>query len=170
MKVKILIYPSYPILFYPALMANIPVLGVYAFWYCDRHDDGAIVLYPDTDLQNNIQNNKNKIYKCPNWLNICYECDILKKNNCIYSIKGIIEYTNNNIIETYPVQISYERENGGFELKHYLHNIYEINNYNKNKPEIILHDYNNTDADADADADSNNTTNPFINWILSRSN
>ena len=92
--------------------------GIYVFWYCSKHDDGAIAFYPlednvsaDNVSADNVSADNvsaNKLYDPPEWLNICYTCNTLLTNTtvlgntkkelyCAYVHKGTIEYKNKEL-------------------------------------------------------------------------
>lgn len=105
--------------------------GIYVFWYCNYHDDGAIAYY---ELEDNIL--ESKLYNPPEWLNICYACKTKKQIFCNYIQKGAIEYKNSKINIISTVQKSFKKEGGGFEFKYYLQNIYDSNG------QILIEDIN----------------------------
>lgn len=99
--------------------------GIYVFWYCNCHDDGALIYH---SLENyNMEGNfmGNILYFPPEWLNICYDSnkDKDKELYCNYTSKGIIEYKDAKVSILAPIQYSYEREGGGFKFEYYLENI-----------------------------------------------
>jgi len=107
--------------------------GICVFWYCNIHDDGCIAFYPKKDTLEKDTLEKDTIdkdiYRLPECINLCYPlCPINTRNiNCLYTKKGIIKIKDNKIIEIAPLQLSFEREAGGFEFLYYLKNIIDIN-------------------------------------------
>ncbi len=93
--------------------------GIYVFWYCKFHDDGAIVYYSDEDVQDE------ELYLVPKWLNLCYNNIMLKETYCDYDIKGMVEFCDNKVYIIEPVQFSYVKEGGGFKFEYYFNNVYD---------------------------------------------
>jgi len=124
-------------------MVELEIKGIYVFWYCNRHNDGTIAYYPSTSTSTS-NFNLDAVYQQPppQFLNVCYcnsdDSERLKSTHCDYVLKGIVECISDiHIIELLPVQLSFERENGGFKFEYYFQNIY----YVKNDDEITLYDY-----------------------------
>ena len=93
--------------------------GIYVFWYCNFHDDGAIVYYSDEDVQDE------ELYLVPKWLNLCYDNNMLKETYCDYDIKGMVEFCDNKVYIIEPFQFSYAKEGGGFNFEYYFNNVYD---------------------------------------------
>ena len=89
--------------------------GEYTFWYCNRHDEGAIV----------FSTFENRPYLMPEWLNICYDCTSNRDKYCDYQYKGILEYKNKKLKIIEPVQTSFEREAGGWKFEYYVNNVFD---------------------------------------------
>ena len=85
----------------------------YTFFYCDMHDDGAIIRGNYKYLDDNI-----KI--CPGGK--CCTVD--------YSDKGVIKYDGNeelNYEAVKPISYNYNRYGGGYKFKYYSSNILDEN-------------------------------------------
>lgn len=81
----------------------------YTFFYCEMHDDGAII-------RGNYKYLDDKIKICPGGK--CYSVD--------YYCKGVIKYDGNeelNYEVIKPVSYNYNRYDGGYEFEYYSSNI-----------------------------------------------
>lgn len=121
--------------------------GLYQFWYCTHHDDGAIVYYSKNEINKLRENAPNgeidyENIGRPEWLNICYDNEADRHLHCNYAFKGIISLNEGTIEELSPVQTSYEREGGGFKFKYYIDNIFRNNHKIVNLSEPLVDWFN----------------------------